>query len=1197
MSRISHRGVKVFTLLSTLLLASALQAGEIKFTAPDSARLPSSASLRTLADYGDYRLHAMGEEEFAVWRRSGLPGGVQALPEANRLLFDAQPFDTQRDALRVPDGWTLQAPRGAALQMIQFVGPVQDAWLDQVKATGAVPVHYVANFGYLVWADDEARQALDAMAAQRSVLQFSQPYPSFFKLGPSISRRHDKLDAGDGTLPIRVQMVRHPSTGATEQFLDGLAVRKLTDWSPILGFQNARYVVRLSDLEAIAGRADVYWIEEDLERELYDEVQNQIVAGNFNGGQTGPSGTGYLAWLDGLSFSTAPADYPVVVVVDDGVGDGSADASDQTMNELGNPANATRLQFVTSCASSPSGESLGGHGHINTSIVGGYDARSGFPFQDPNGFQRGQGVSPYGRIASTRIFDPSFDLSACGNTDTGTIQHTWQQGGRISTNSWGCSGCAGSYDDGSQAYDVGVRDADPAAPMNQELMVLFAAGNSGPGTGTVGTPGNGKNMLTVGASENFRPSDEDGNWTDGCAVGPTGANSAMDVIGFSSRGPSPGGRVKPETIAPGTHIQGTASTSPGYNGGSVCDQFRPSGQTVFAASSGTSHSTPAVAGVTQLAWWWLENATGILPANPGAPTEPTPALLKAYVLAHPTYLTGTSANDTLPSIVQGYGMPNMGLMFDDALKVTVNQDVLFDNSGDSWSMTVSAADPARPVRVMMVYTDQAGAIGTSPQVNNLDLSVEAGGQTYLGNVFSGQWSVTGGSPDAANNYEGVFFDAGTVAALTVTVSAFNIAGDGVPNVGDGTDQDFALVCYNCAQEPTFTVQGMPSQAAICTPDDAQFNIDVGSVLGFTDPVTLSASGQPAGTTATFGASPVTPPTATTLTIGNTGAAAPGSYTVSVEGTSGATTRGVDLGLSVFDAPAGTPTLIAPAPGAANVPQQATLEWSAAAQVSSYTVEVADDPGFSNIVFSATTDATSVVTSPLPSNTVLYWRVSTSNQCGGNVSSTASFTTEALPGDCSIGTVAQTHYIEDFEGGAGGWTTGGNGSTWTLQSGQVNSGAQAWHGDDVDQVSDQMLTSPAIVLPADTVAHTFQFWNRQELEDGGSGCFDGGLLEISTDGGSNWTQVAGAAMLTDPYDGLMDDGFNNPAANLDAWCGDPQEWLNSVVDLSAFAGQTVQLRFRLATDSSVSHPGWWIDDIRVQSCSSMTEDLFADGFES
>lgn len=1177
-------------------LSAGASASEIKFTAPSNTRLPASSALRSVADYGDYALFELPEDEFRAWRMQGLPRGVQALPEANRLLFDAHPFDTQTGSIRVPAGWSPRVPQGEALQMVQFVGPVQQAWLDQLRATGALPVHYVANYGYLVWAGADARAALDAMAAQRSVLQFSQPYPDFFKLGPAARGRYDKRTSeGESVLPVTIQMVRHADAADTERFLDDLAVRKRVDWSSIMGFQNARYDVRIDDLRAIAARPDVYWIEEVLPRHLMDEVQNQIVAGNFDGGMTGPSGTGYLAWLGGLGFPTSAADYPVVVIVDDGVGNGTAASGDPTLHVDGDGANPSRLQFVTSCHSVSSGESTGGHGHINTSIVGGYDERTGFPFEDPDGFQRGQGINPWASLASTRIFAPGFDLSACGGTDTGTIQHTWQQGARISTNSWGCSGCAGSYDDGSQAYDAGVRDADPAAPLNQELMVLFAAGNSGPGTGTVGTPGNGKNMLTVGASENDRPSDEDGNWTDGCAVGPSGADNAMDVIGFSSRGPSPGGRVKPETIAPGTHIQGTASTSGNYNGGSVCDQFRPGSQSVFAASSGTSHSTPAVAGVTSLAWWWLENAAGILPANAGPLADPSPALLKAYILAHPTYLTGVSANDTLPSNVQGYGMPNMGLLFDDALKVVVNQDVLLDNSGETWDMTVSAADPARPVRVMMVYTDQAGAIGTSPQVNDLNLSVEAGGQTYLGNVFNGQWSVTGGSADTANNYEAVFFDAGAVSALTVTVSAFNIAGDGVPNLGDATDQDFALVCYNCVQEPTFTLASTPTEAAICTPDSAGFDLDIGSVLGFSSPVALTATGQPAGTTASFTTNPVNPPASSTLTISNTGSAAAGDYTVTVEGTSGATSRSVDLGLSVFTAAAGTAALSSPADGATNVPQQVTLEWSAVAQAAAYTVEVADDSGFGNIVFSATTDATSVVTSPLPSNSVLYWRVSTSNQCGGAISSTRSFTTVALPGDCSIGSTVQTHLVEDFESGANGWTTGGTGSTWVLQGAQVNSGVQAWHGDDVPQVSDQLLTSPPIALPTATSAHTFQFWNRQELEDGGSGCFDGGLLEISSDGGSTWDPVPDANMLTDPYDGPMDGGFSNPAAGLDAWCGDPQAWMNSVVDLSAWAGQTVQLRFRLATDSSVAHPGWWIDDIRVQSCA--TENVFADGFES
>ena len=103
-----------------------------------------------------------------------------------------------------------------------------------------------------------------------------------------------------------------------------------------------------------------------------------------------------------------------------------------------------------------------------------------------------------------------------------------------------------------------------------------------------------------------------------------------------------------------------------------------------------------------------------------------------------------------------------------------------------------------------------------------------------------------------------------------------------------------------------------------------------------------------------------------------------------------------------------------------------------------------------------------------------------------------------------------------------------------------------------------------------------------------------MVEISSDGGQNWLSVDSADLLTDPYDGPIDDGFSNPAQGLLAWCGDPQDWLNSVVDLSTFAGQTIQFRFRLATDRSVGRDGWYVDDFRVQSCA--VEGIFADGFE-
>src|SRR5262245_41700884 len=126
------------------------------------------------------------------------------------------------------------------------------------------------------------------------------------------------------------------------------------------------------------------------------------------------------------------------------------------------------------------------------------------------------------------------------------------------------------------------------------MIVVFAAGNSGSGANTVSSPGTAKNVITAGASENFRQTG-----TDGCAIADTGADSANDIIGFSSRGPvnSAGGdgRIKPDIVAPGTHIEAGIPQS-NYDGSSVCDKFFPSGQTLYGWASGKSHSTHACAG-------------------------------------------------------------------------------------------------------------------------------------------------------------------------------------------------------------------------------------------------------------------------------------------------------------------------------------------------------------------------------------------------------------------------------------------------------------------------------------------------------------------------------------------------------------------------------------------------------------------------
>ena len=56
----------------------------------------------------------------------------------------------------------------------------------------------------------------------------------------------------------------------------------------------------------------------------------------------------------------------------------------------------------------------------------------------------------------------------------------------------------------------------------------------------------------------------------------------------------------------------------------------------------------------------------------------------------------------------------------------------------------------------LAWTDAPGSAAFNPVVNDLDLQVDFGGQTYLGNQFGGAVSVAGGTADHLNNLESVW---------------------------------------------------------------------------------------------------------------------------------------------------------------------------------------------------------------------------------------------------------------------------------------------------------------------------------------------------------------------------------------------------------------------------------------------------------
>lgn len=407
----------------------------------------------------------------------------------------------------------------------------------------------------------------------------------------------------------------------------------------------------------------------------------------------------------------------------------------------------------------------------------------------------------------------------------------------------------------------------------------------------------------------------------------------------------------------------------------------------------------------------------------------------------------------------------------------------------------------------------------------------------------------------------------------------------------------------------FGIELDPANLAVCQSDaSASITVDVTQLeAGFTDLVSLSASGEPPGSNVSFSPSAVAPPGSSSFTLGSPASVTPGSYSVLVTGTAGTTTVDKTLMLGVNDVVPGTVSLTAPADQALNASTTPTLEWSAAATggPDQYLVEVATDATFSNLVFSQTVDdATSVNVQPeLALLTTYYWRVTASNACGSAASSAVySFTTQTGPGMCTPPTQQVTYFGDDVENGDNGWTTTGStgASTWQRNTARPNSGSYAWFAADIASVSDQRLTSPAIALPAGENPLTLHFETWREIEQAGTGCYDGGVLEVSIDGGP-FQQVPGSAILEGGgYRGIVDDGFSNPLAGQPAWCSEPARPYGDgtvLVDLSGHAGSTLQLRYRLGSDSSASREGWYIDDISVTGCQMAPNDLiFADGFE-
>jgi lysyl endopeptidase len=371
-------------------------------------------------------------------------------------------------------------------------------------------------------------------------------------------------------------------------------------------------------------------------------------------------------------------------------------------------------------------------------------------------------------------------------------------------------------------------------------------------------------------------------------------------------------------------------------------------------------------------------------------------------------------------------------------------------------------------------------------------------------------------------------------------------------------------------EAPFTLAVTPEELSVCAPDDGVYSVTVGvATPGFADPVDLVVSGNPAGTIAQFGANPVVPTDTTTLVVGNTGAAAEGQYYLDVSGQSGTDAVTETVGLNLFAGLPVPPALTQPADGAVDQSFTPTFEWSPGSLTGSYSWELDYSPFFTAPLEVATglEVPTYSLTDPLDGGRCYWWRVQGENACGlGMWTEPFHFATASLA----------ELFSDDVEAGGGNWThQAAQGiDHWAISTAQAHSPTHSWFVPDDNVVTDSRLwvTNPIVLGNAAGLT----FWHRYQFE---GGSYDGSVLEISTDGGGSWADL-GSYITANGYNGTISTGWSNPLAGQPAWTGDLTTWTQVAVDLSTFAGQSVEVRWRLGCDSSASDVGWYIDDVQI-----------------
>lgn len=663
---------------------------------------------------------------------SVLLAAMTAVPAlALTIHLETHRFDPLEGEPELPADLIYDTREGAEFgyYIVQAQGPITESWKHDLTAAGANLVGYLPDLAYIVGLDPQAVGAVQDLTDVRWVGSFHPAY----KICPMIGQHELGPQRQDD--PFRTLLVRAfdhaEGVAAAIQDLGG-HVAEIHDDGVM-----RRLLVEAPDalIPDIARLTEVWWIEERPEYRTWNNNTAWVVQSNVFGATP--------LWDHGIN-----GEGQIATVMDSGVDYNSCFFRDHGEAPPG-PDHRKVIDYSLTGGNPYDGCSPGHGTHVAGTMAGDQS------YLDPGNYEHnGMAYKAKFTVQDIGPDDTWSCLSGAVNVPASLYSPfvaSHGLGARVHTNSWGST---------SNTYDAMSVDVDRAMWDNKDFLIVFAAGNSGPGGSTVGTPGTAKNCVTVGAT---RP-----------------APDQHIVAGYSSRGPASDGRRKPTMMAPGGESPSFIFSAQNHTGNPPSPTCNVQG----SPFQGTSMATPAVAGMALNVRQYFEDGFYPMGLPGGTPHMPTAALVKA-VLINSTADMGTP---DIPNNNEGWGRMFMdnGLYFPGDTRELIVEDVTRGLvTGETWSREFEVDSSDEPLVLTLVWTDYPGTAGSGIKlVNNLDLLVTSpAGEEYRGNVFSSGFSVPGGSHDTLNVEEGVRVSNPPTGIWTVSVQA--------PNVPQGP-QPFAL---------------------------------------------------------------------------------------------------------------------------------------------------------------------------------------------------------------------------------------------------------------------------------------------------------------------------------------------------------------------------------------------------------------------